>query len=515
MTDKKAKILVVEDDTDVRRAVSLWLTTSGYAVFEAEDGHTGLAMARAEKPDAMLLDLRLPGLDGFGVLAALGREGGEPPPVIIISGQDEITGVIQAFRMGAADYLQKPIVSFDLLGHALDAVLERRQLSRAVRLAETRYFNLVQNLPLLVFVLDAAGNLAFINKFCRTLLGYSRGEALTESNWFLSRVHPDDRQRVSALFERVFSPRERARTEECRFIHKNGATIHALLRAIPSVRPDRPAAPASIEGIVVDITDRVELERFVVQEEKLKTLGAISAEVAHEIRNPLFSIAGFAHRLQARMPDNREASIILSEARRLEDILDRISTYLHPVDLRPQQCALPAIVTAALEFLKPELGALGVSAKTRLSPGLPDLQLDPDLLTQVVTSLVRFAVRHQGRGGQVDIMASRHARFLHLDVGFATTTPVSEPDLLFFPFQENEERMGLPLAYRIVKNMGGSLTFSQMGTEAAFTVQLPLGPITEPMPLALEEEFEEDEETDAALADPGGPDRTDADGPAS
>lgn len=491
MTDKKAKILVVEDDIDVRQAVSLWLTGSGYDVIEAEDGRLGLELAQCEKPDAVLLDLRLPVLDGFEVLSALAREGGTPPPVIVISGQDEITGVIQAFRLGAADYLQKPIVSFDLLGHALEAVLERQKLSLAVRLAEMRYFNLVQNLPLLVFVLDATGNLAFINKFCRTLLGYSRGEALTEQDWFLSRVHPEDKSRVADLFKRGFSPKERARTEECRFVHKNGATIHALLRAIPSARPGNDGEVPAIEGIVVDITDRVELERFVVQEEKLKTLGAISAEVAHEIRNPLFSIAGFAHRLQARLPESREADIILSEARRLEDILDRISTYLHPVDLRPRQCALNAIVTAAVEFLAPEFSARGVSAEARLAAGLPDLQLDPDLLTQVVTSLVRYAARHLPEGGQVQLASSRHARFVHLDVAFAAAAPIHEPDLLFLPFQEGEERMGLPLSYRIVKNMGGSLTFSQIAGEAAFTVQFPLGPLSGSLPPAEEADWDD------------------------
>lgn len=475
MAEKHATILLVEDDVEVRGAVSLWLETSGYAVLTAGDGRSGLDAIRAAAPDAVLLDLRLPVLDGFGVLEALGREDGEPPPVIVISGLDEVQGVVQAFRMGAADYLQKPIVSFDLLGHALEAVLERQRLSRAVRLAETRYFNLVQNLPLLVFVLEADLRVAFINKFCRTLLGYSRGEALTEPDWFASRLHPDDRERIVSRLTREFPSHSRARTAECRFVHKNGTTIHALLRAIPSARSNHDTAPARIEGIVVDITDRVELERFVVQEEKLKTLGAISAEVAHEIRNPLFSIAGFAHRLQARLPENREAGIILAEARRLEDILDRISSYLHPVDLRPRLCSLGAIVSTALEFLAPEFSARDITADTRLTPGLPELQLDPELLTQVVTSLVRYAARHLAQGGRVVLTTSRHARFVHLDVAFATALPVAEPELLFLPFEEGDERLGLPLSYRIVKNMGGALTFFQLGGEAAFTVQLPLG----------------------------------------
>ena len=230
---------------------------------------------------------------------------------------------------------------------------------------------------------------------------------------------------------------------------------------------------------MVDITDRVELERFVVQEEKLKTLGAISAEVAHEIRNPLFSIAGFAHRLQARLPENREAGIILSEARRLEDILDKISTYLHPVDLRPRLCSLRAIVTAALDFLAPEFIARSLVADAELAASLPDLRLDPDLLTQAVTSLVRFAASRVTVGQSIRLTTSRHSRYAHLDVAFTPTRSVIDPEVLFLPFEEGDERMGLPLSYRIVKNMGGSLTFAQHGSEAAFTLQLPIDPLDE------------------------------------
>ncbi len=486
-TAKPAKILVIEDDMDVRRAIALWLARAGYEALEAADGREGLASIRANRPEAVLLDLRLPGLDGFGVLEALDREGREVPPVIIISGQDEIDGVIKAFRMGAADYLQKPIINLDLLSHAIEAVLDRARLSRAVARAESRYFTLVQNLPLLVFVLRPDQRLEFINKFCRTMLGFARHEALQAPGWFLSRVHPADRERVAACLQETFVPGQRPRTEECRLLHKNGSTVHAILKSMPSATKPRQGEAALVEGIVLDITDRVELERFVVQEEKLKTLGAISAEVAHEIRNPLFSIAGFAHRLQARLPDNHEAEIILSEARRLEEILDRISNYLHPVDLRPRLCSLNAIVTTALDFLVPEFSARRLRAETRFAATLPDLQLDPDLLSQVVVSLVRFAVKRLPEGAVVRIGTSRNNRFAHLDVGYALQAAIRDPEMLFFPFEEGEEKMGLPLAYRIVKNMGGSLTFEQKDGEGFFTVLLPLGaPYDAPPPEADE-----------------------------
>jgi PAS domain S-box-containing protein len=475
MHEPPPAILVIEDDADVRRSIALWLASSGYTPLEAADGREGLERLRELQPDAVLLDLRLPGLDGFGVLAALAAEAA-PPPVIVISGLGEIDGVIRAFRMGAADYLQKPIVNFDLLEHALSTVLERTRLARAVTLAQDRYFTLVQNLPLLVFVLRPDLELEFVNASCRAMLGYDRDEAMVTPGWFLDRVHPDDRARVRACLGLAAGDKPAARTEQCRLLHRNGATVHVLLTAMPPL----PGQPPLTEGIAVDITDRVELERFVVQEEKLKTLGAISAEVAHEIRNPLFSIAGFAHRLKARLPDSPEADIILAEARRLEDILDRIGKYLHPVDLRPKRCALGAIVTTTLDFLAPELAARKVGVTTRLAEDLPELRLDPDVLCQVVASLARFTVSRLPEGGSAWLATSRWQGFALLRLGASLPSPIQEPELLFLPFEEGGERMGLPLARRLVKNMGGALTFEQTDDgQAVFNVRLPLdGPDT-------------------------------------
>jgi signal transduction histidine kinase len=99
-----------------------------------------------------------------------------------------------------------------------------------------------------------------------------------------------------------------------------------------------------IQGMIVEITDRVFSEKAVIQREKLNLLRSISAEVAHGIRNPLVSIGGFALRLRKRFNDLPEGDIILSESERLEKLLKRIAECLRPVDVTFQDSSINNVV---------------------------------------------------------------------------------------------------------------------------------------------------------------------------
>jgi PAS domain S-box-containing protein len=467
------KILTVDDDLRIRQCIAQWLEGEGYEVIEAENGMVGLEKLRAERPDVVLLDMSMPVLDGLGFLERLPEVDSSPPPVLVFSGKSDLADVVESFKLGALDFIPKPIENFDILEHAIQNALERNALARKAALAERRYFNLVQNLPLVIYVLRRDFRLEFINKFCFDVLGFSRVEVFDDPDWLVSRIYPEDREAIRQILLNTFESQDETFTEECRFIHKDGHTVHCILTSMPSsLNP--PGEPAAfIEGILMDITDRVELEKFVVQEEKLKTLGAMSAEVAHEIRNPLFSIAGFAKRLHDKAPEFKETGIILAEAGRLEVILNRISDYLHPVEMRPRPCSLNEIAASALKLLLAETAANGEAPVTEFAPGLPTVTEDPDLLSQAVINLAGHALRRAENPGRITLRTNFDGRLVHLEVRFAPRTPTRKPELLFLPFDDGEENQGLPFAYRIIKNMGGALTYEQERSDAVFTISLP------------------------------------------
>jgi signal transduction histidine kinase len=261
---------------------------------------------------------------------------------------------------------------------------------------------------------------------------------------------------------------------ESKFLHKDGHHIHALLKSIPPTTDGPGIEREHLEGFVVDITDRVFLEKSLVHREKLKTLGAISAEVAHEIRNPLMSIGGFAKRLKQKFPDMHECDIILKESQRLEKILSRIRNYLEPVEIHPKECSVYYIVSDCLNLLSPEMDKKQVVCNVNIDMELPSVYADPEVLTQIFINLIRNATSAISDGGILTINSYETDQDIRMDFNNrAEGIQFSHPETLFMPFSEGGQSFGLPLCYRLVKDMGGLLSFSQEKDNVTFTVSFP------------------------------------------
>ncbi len=109
------RILIVEDEKKSAELVSKGLAAHRYETRVAASGERGLAAAEEWKPDLLILDLMLPGLDGFGVLKALRESPGGGPPVIILTARDEVDDRVRGLEAGAEDYLVKPFAFAELL----------------------------------------------------------------------------------------------------------------------------------------------------------------------------------------------------------------------------------------------------------------------------------------------------------------------------------------------------------------------------------------------------------------
>ncbi len=123
------RILVIDDDRVVRQSIAAYLEDSGFSVLLADDGASGLKVYRHEHPELVVCDLRMPGLDGISVLHEIAKDGSDTP-IIVISGAGVMADVVEALRIGASDYLIKPIIDLEMLEHAISRSLERSDLKK-------------------------------------------------------------------------------------------------------------------------------------------------------------------------------------------------------------------------------------------------------------------------------------------------------------------------------------------------------------------------------------------------
>lgn len=127
MSTTPPRILVIDDDPQVRGSLADFLTDSGYAVLQAEDGHAGLALWETHAPDLVLVDLRMPVLDGLSVIRTIAASG-RGTPVVAVSGTGVLRDAVAAQREGAWDYLTKPVTDMGTLEHTVARCLERSRL---------------------------------------------------------------------------------------------------------------------------------------------------------------------------------------------------------------------------------------------------------------------------------------------------------------------------------------------------------------------------------------------------
>ena len=138
-----AKVLVIDDEAPIRLLCRVNLEAEGMEVIEAQDGTVGVELARSERPDVILLDVMMPGMDGWEVLQALqAGEGTSEIPIVFLTARAELRDRAQGLELGGIDYVTKPFNPIDLapLVNGLLARVERgeREAIRQERIAELR-----------------------------------------------------------------------------------------------------------------------------------------------------------------------------------------------------------------------------------------------------------------------------------------------------------------------------------------------------------------------------------------
>ncbi|MEE8316167.1 MAG: PAS domain S-box protein, partial [Syntrophobacteria bacterium] len=273
---------------------------------------------------------------------------------------------------------------------------DRKRIEQELRESETRYRLLINNMPSIVYRGYKDWSVDFMDEKVRSLTGYSMEEFNSRKKKWSEVIIGSDLETAKKAFIQALKT-NKSYVREYRIETKGGEILWIQERG--QIVCDKDGEVEYVSGVFFDVTERKQLQKAIVQREKLNTLGAIAAEVAHEIRNPLVSLGGFARRLQKKFPDMTECDVILQQSQRLEKILSRIRNYLHPVEIHPQECSVNSIITDSVGLLSPETEIRGLRCQLNLNPDLSDVYTDPDILAQIFVNLILNAAEAMDNGG--------------------------------------------------------------------------------------------------------------------
>lgn len=218
------------------------------------------------------------------------------------------------------------------------------------------------------------------------------------------------------------------------------------------------------------------------QSEKLATLGQLAAAIAHEVRNPLAVIRSAAQSVGETLPDDdaarRSCSFITAEIDRLTSVTSTLLAFARPLHLEPHPVAVGAVFDQALLLAAADLAAKNIAVEQRVATGVPAVQADADLLSQVILGLLGNAAAVMPNGGHVVLDA--RANGAGVEIAVADDGPGVPADLrarIFEPFFTTRPRgtgLGLAVARQIVHAHGGTIAVGDNANGGArFVLTLP------------------------------------------
>ncbi len=266
-------ILIVDDEITNLGMLSNYLGETGYQVLTARDGELGLQKAQYALPDLILLDVVLPGIDGFETCRRLKADKTTKEiPVIFITILEDTADKVKGFAVGGVDYIPKPFQKEEVLARltahlrirsltdALEeakASLERQVEARtkALQISEARYRALYQDNPSMFFTLNADGMIVSVNSFGAGQLGYTIEELVGQS--VLKVFYEEDREAVATGLQHCLQTPWETERWQFRKMRKDGSLLWAeeFIRAV-----EGPEGEMQVLVVCQDITDRKQAE---------------------------------------------------------------------------------------------------------------------------------------------------------------------------------------------------------------------------------------------------------------
>ncbi|QMW00305.1 hybrid sensor histidine kinase/response regulator [Spirosoma foliorum] len=383
------RILLIEDDEDdylLTKALVSVRENASIKLDWVDSYDRGLAAIDKGEYDVYLVDYRLGPYTGIDLIQEAFRMGCRAP-MILLTGQDDLTVDQSALELGAADYLVKGRIDAQLLGRSIRYALRQASVLAEVAQKENKYRSLFERSIDAIFVANDELRFQDANSSVEQLLGYSRDELryLNPARLFADLNH---------LRNLRFNVREHGQIKdfETMLIHRNGRKRICLI-SVWAVE-DMIGHPEWYQGIVRDITDQKRAQQDLILAEKLTMTGKIARSIAHEVRNPLTNLSLALEQLKDELDTDSEyvtmfTDIIGRNVDRIGQLITEMLNSSKPRDLDRKKQDFNIVVKETLQLVSDRIKLKRMRLETSFTTDDSIALLDRD---QVKTALLNILV---------------------------------------------------------------------------------------------------------------------------
>jgi PAS domain S-box-containing protein len=386
------------------------------------------------------------------------------------------------------------------------AEAEKSKLGSELELQRRRIEDIVAHVPGVVWEAwgqpdDGNQRIDFVSDHIEKMLGYSKEDWLSKPNFWLSIVHPDDKERAAREAAAIFAS-GKVGSSRFRWIHKDGREVWVEAQSI--VVSDE-HGPAGMRGVTMDITAAVEAENQRAElleresharqqaEEASRLKEEFLATVSHELRTPLNAVIGWSRLLRSgQLDDDGKVHAIeviernaASQRQIIEDLLDVSRIITGKLLLNTQPVDVLLVIHAAIDAIRPAAEAKQISISTHVEAPDSIVKADMERLQQVLWNLLANAVKFTPTGGVVDVYLERHESLAEIRI--EDSGPGVPPQFLPRIFERFSQAdgsntrthgglgLGLAIVRHLVELHGGTVSASNRTdrTGAVLSVRLP------------------------------------------
>jgi PAS domain S-box-containing protein len=355
-----------------------------------------------------------------------------------------------------------------------------RAFNRMTQSINVRHEQILESMSDGLVAVDRAGNVAEMNRAAESLLGMKRDAALGRD--FRGSLPPE----LASALEDSLAGNEPLRGEK---IPVPGTAGIRILRVSTSPISDADGTSKGAEISFLDVTEMEKLTTAFEAQRRFAAIGEMAAEVAHQIRNPLAAIQGFADLMKTELTGSGKGTEfledLLKEVRTTEGIVGNFLLFARPARLVLAPCRIDETVGGVCRAFEPEFERAGVRIGWTAEGTVPVVRADAKLVEQAVANLLRNALEASSRGGSVRVTVSAADTPDQVSVSVEDAGAGLAMDIrnkLFTPFVTTKAQgtgLGLSLAKKFVEAHGGTISLTPLTRGTRAMIRLPVEPIAD------------------------------------